>query len=404
MKILHTSDWHLGQKFINNERKHENKEVLNWLLRVIDEEQVDLLIIAGDIFDMMNPPNYARTIYYDFLTKLEQTNCKYTVIVGGNHDSPSTLNAPRELLRTKNIFVVGCVPANLEDEVIVLKDKQGTIEAVVAAVPFLRDSDIRQSIPNELYEDRSRRIREGIKNHYQKLADHIKQYEHLNVPLIATGHLFAAKATDGKQSKIYVGNIENIDVDDFPKLFNYVALGHIHKAQMVNFENHIRYSGSLIPLSFKEIGEGNEKSVYVLDFDGRSFTKKTIKVPTQRQLIKIEGSYEEVIIKLKALEIPQDELQAWLEVTILTDKTIPNLAESLEEMVKGKNVQILQKKLQNSTQISLKKIDVQDLKAMDETEIFDKLLDAHKIKDERREVLQQTYIELLNSMDEQDIE
>jgi len=404
MKILHTSDWHLGQKFINNERKQENKKVLDWLLKVIDDEEIDLLLIAGDIFDTMNPPNYARTLYYNFLTKLEQTNCKYTVIVGGNHDSPSTLNAPKELLRTKNIFVVGNVPEKLEDEVITLQNKAGEIEAVIAAVPYLRDVDIRQSVAGELYEDRSERIRTGIKNHYHQLAEHLKQYEQLNVPLIATGHLFAAKAEDNKTSRIYIGNIENIDVDDFPAIFDYVALGHIHKAQRVYYKNHIRYSGSLIPLSFKEIGEGNEKSVYVLEFDGRTFEKKTIKVPTQRRLIKIEGSYEEVTAQLLALEIPKNELEAWLEIIILTEKTIPNLVENLKALVKGKHVEILNFKLQSTISKSLKKMEAQDLKTMDETEIFDKLLDVHKIDKENKEILKQTYAELLNSMEEQDIE
>ncbi|MFK7946798.1 MAG: exonuclease SbcCD subunit D C-terminal domain-containing protein [Saprospiraceae bacterium] len=402
MKILHTSDWHLGQKFLNNNRLDENKQTLSWLLQLVDKEQVDVLIIAGDVFDTMNPPNYARTLYYNFLTKLEKTHCRHTIIIGGNHDSPTTLNAPRELLRTKNIHVVGAAMEKLEEEIIKLKNKKGDVEAVIAAVPFLRDSDIRRSVAGELFEDREKRIRAGIKTHYHQLAEKMLQYEDKNVPIIATGHLFASKATDSKDSKIYVGSLDNIGVKDFPDLFDYVALGHIHKAQMVYYNNRIRYSGSLIPLGFKEIED--TKSVYLLEFDGRNFEKTTIEVPVSRRLIQFRGNYDEVTAELLALEIDKNDLTAWLEVIILTDKIIPNLMEDLKTIVKNKNVQILNFRLENIVKKSLQPIELQDLKTMDELEVFEKRLESVDAEPTEKKKLTTTFKELINWMDERDIE
>ncbi len=402
MKILHTSDWHLGQKFLNHNRFHENEQTLNWLLQLIDEQQIDVLIIAGDIFDTMNPPNYARTLYYNFLNKLEKTHCRHTIIVGGNHDSPTTLNAPRELLKTKNIYVVGAATEKLEEEIITLKNKAGEIEAVVAAVPFLRDPDIRRSVAGELFEDRENRIRTGIKNHYHQLAENMLQYEDLGVPIIATGHLFASKATDNKDSKIYIGNLENIGVEDFPDVFDYVALGHIHKAQRVYFTNHIRYSGSLIPLGFKEIED--VKSVYLIDFKGRNFEKTTIDVPVSRRLIQVSGSYDEVTAELMALEIDKNALTAWVEVVVLTEKMIPNLMEDLKAIVNNKNIQILNFRLKNIIQKSLQPIESQNLKTMNELEVFEKRLENVDATPTEKKELTATFKELINWIEERDVE
>ena len=402
MKILHTSDWHLGQKFLNHERKKENKLASDWLLQVIDNEQIDILIIAGDIFDTMNPPNYARTLYYNFLNKLEKTHCRHTIIIGGNHDSPTTLNAPRELLKTKNIHVVGSAMEKLEEEIIELLDDKGNIEAVIAAVPFLRDSDIRRSVAGELFEDREKRIRTGIKNHYHQLATDMQHYKAFDVPIIATGHLFASKATDNKDSKIYIGSLDNIAVEDFPELFDYVALGHIHKAQRVYYNNKIRYSGSLIPLGFKEIED--VKSIYLLDFDGRKFEKTTLEVPVSRRLIQFRGDYDEVTAALLALEINENDLTAWIEIIVLTDKVIPNLMEDLKAIVKNKNVEILNFRLENIVQKSLQPIELQDLKTMNELEVFEKRLESVDAEPKEKKELTTTFKELVNWMDERDIE
>ena len=134
MKILHTADWHLGQKFLFYDREAEHRYALNWLLELIEKEKIDTLIVAGDIFDIGNPPNYARKLYYQFLTKLQNTPCRHVIITGGNHDSPAMLNAPKDLLEALNVHVVGAATDDLEDEIVLLKNAKNEIETVVAAV------------------------------------------------------------------------------------------------------------------------------------------------------------------------------------------------------------------------------------------------------------------------------
>jgi exonuclease SbcD len=402
MKILHTSDWHLGQKFLNNTRFEENQQALDWLLQTIESEKVDILIIAGDIFDTMNPPNYSRALYYNFLTRLEKTPCRHTIIIGGNHDSPSMLNAPRELLKTKNIHVLGNTTDKLEDEIVELLDAKGNLEAVIATVPFLRDSDIRKSVAGELFEDREARIRTGIKNHYHQIADAMQHYEAFGVPILATGHLFASKATDNKDSKIYVGNLDNIGVEDFPDLFDYVALGHIHKAQRVYYVNKIRYSGSLIPLGFKEIED--VKSVYLLEFKGRNFEKTTLKIPIARRLIQIIGTYQEVTEALSNLETDAAALTTWVEVVVKTDKAIPNLNDELKAIVEDKNVEILKCRLEATLLKKAEKIELMELKEMNELEVFEKKCAAEGYDETETKILTNTFMELVNWMEERDLE
>ena len=142
MKLLHTSDWHLGRSLYDRKRYNEFEAFLNWLIGFIADEKVDLLLVSG-VFDSTTPSNRAQELYYHFLGRLSATGCRHAVITGGNHDSPTFLDAPKNLLGALNIHVVGSATGNPEDEVFVLKDDDGKTEAIVCAVPFLRDRDIR---------------------------------------------------------------------------------------------------------------------------------------------------------------------------------------------------------------------------------------------------------------------
>lgn len=402
MKILHTSDWHLGQKFLNNDRYEEHKRALEWLLQTIDNQSIDILIIAGDIFDTTNPPNNAKKLYYDFLSNLQLTNCRHVVIIGGNHDSASLLNAPRDLLKTYlNVHVVGCVTEHIQDEIIELRDKNDTLEAVIAAIPFLRDSDIRKSVAGQSFDDREKQVRAGITKHYQTIAEEMLQYEELNIPIIATGHLsvLSAGATDEKESKIYVGSLENITPNDFPTLFDYIALGHIHKAQPINSKfKHIRYSGTLIPLHFTE---KTTKSITVLDFEGRNFSKEIINVPMFREIILIEGTFEEVIFQLQALEITED-LTAWIEVKIQHETMIPDLMDKLKGYIEGKNALILNFRIHTSLKYDVQSIAIHDLKALTEVDVFRQKCTAAGYNETDTKDLTYTFNELLNWMEDQE--
>ncbi|RDV16010.1 exonuclease subunit SbcD [Pontibacter diazotrophicus] len=342
MRVLHTSDWHLGQRLVNLERTEEHQHFLNWLLQTIEQEQVEALIMAGDVFDNGAPSNTALKLYYDFLRKVCATCCRHIIITGGNHDSVSTLNAPRELLECFNIYVIGGATPDPLDELIELRNTQGVLELVVCAVPFLRDRDIRLSVAGESYEERETRIKEGIAAHYEAFVPHLQQYKEQDIPVVATGHLFAAGSTASDSEKeIHVGNLGQIGADQFPKEFDYVALGHLHRPQQVNKRHHIRYSGSPIPLSFSEVTD--KKVNYVLDFkDGKLADLKELEIPCCRKLVRFKGSLEKVKQQLAVYDNSDYTLTAWAEIQVELDTPLPDLNQQLEEVLSLKpEIQLL---------------------------------------------------------------
>ncbi|MBD1397071.1 exonuclease SbcCD subunit D C-terminal domain-containing protein [Pontibacter sp. JH31] len=333
MRVLHTSDWHLGQRLVNLERTEEHQHFLDWLLQTIEQEEIDVLLMAGDVFDTGSPSNTALKQYYTFLTKVCATCCRHIIITGGNHDSVSTLNAPKELLDCFNIKVIGGASADPLDELIELRDQDGKLELVVCAVPFLRDRDVRLSVAGESYEEREQRIKQGIAAHYAAFVPHVQPYKTQAIPVVAMGHLFAAGGSASESEKeIHVGNLGQIGADQFPKEFDYVALGHLHRPQQVNKAHHIRYSGSPIPLSFSEVTD--KKVVYVLDFDGGKLTDlKEIAIPVCRKLVRFKGELEEVKLKMAAYDNSSYTLPAWAELQLDLETPIPDLNQQVDEIL-----------------------------------------------------------------------
>lgn len=336
MRILHTADWHLGKRLEQSERTDEHQAFLNWLIQTLQAENIDVLIVAGDIFDTGSPSNTAFEQYYDFLRQVKNTCCREVIIIGGNHDSISTLNAPQSLLKYFNVHIIGGVPAEFTDQIIEIHNAEGQLELVVCAVPFLRDRDIRLSIAGETMEERESRIKQGISDHYHRFLAHITDYKLNHIPVIATGHLFAAgSSTSDSEKEIHVGNLGQIGGDQFPREFNYVALGHIHRPQKINQMDHIRYSGSPVPLSFSETDD--RKQVIVLEFQGEELLNLTeIEVPCSRKLIRIKGDFEKVKTRLVLLEDPGTLYPAWVEVQVETEFTIFDLEEQLNSLIKDK--------------------------------------------------------------------
>ena len=332
MKILHTADWHLGKKLEQCERTDEHQDFLDWLINKLNADCIDVLIVAGDVFDTGTPSNTALEQYYRFLRQVKNTCCREVIIIGGNHDSISTLNAPKELLKYFKVHIIGGVPDVFEDQIIPLNDSDGQLELVVCAVPFLRDRDIRLSVAGETGEERETRIKQGICNHYNRFKEHISQYKADNIPVIATGHLFAAGSSSSESEKeIHVGNLGQVCGDQFPEEFNYVALGHIHRPQVVNQMEHIRYSGSPIPLSFSE--NEDKKQVVILEFkNGNLLSLEAHEVPCCRKLIRIKGNLDTIKSKILLLDDHQLKYPAWVEVQLQTEVYVADLDEQLDEL------------------------------------------------------------------------
>lgn len=274
LTILHTSDWHLGRRLYGRLRYEEFELFLHWLQDTISAQQVDILIVAGDIFDTMTPSNKAQALYYEFLGKVSRSCCQHVVIVAGNHDSPTFLDAPSNVLKFLNVHVIGTACDDLDDEVLVLGDDDNNPHCIIAAVPYLRDRDVRSSSAGESADSKDANVIAGICEHYDnvadiaksKQADLIKMHQRY-IPIIATGHLFASggKTTeDDGVRELYVGSLGKISADMFNDGFDYVALGHLHVPQRVGGRESIRYSGSPIAMGFGEAKQ--QKQVLLVQF------------------------------------------------------------------------------------------------------------------------------------------
>lgn len=359
MRILHTSDWHLGQNFMGMSREQEHKAFLEWLVEKIKEYKIDLLIVAGDIFDTNTPPAYAMELYYTFLTNAKDAGCKNIIIIGGNHDSVSLLKAPKEILSKMGIYIVA---GEADEESVIPIRYDGKLECVVCAVPFLRDSVIRKSISNLGSIEKEKAIIKAIEKFYidtyQKASKIIKEQ---NIPLIATGHLttISAKTSDSER-EIYIGSLSNISASLFDKYFDYTALGHIHKAQKIT--DKVYYSGSIIPLSFLEATY--QKSVNIVEFNKKNMSVDIVPIPTFRELITLKGDRESLIEKLSQIT----DKSSWIEL-VLEDKNPSLSVEILREYAQKRGLEILAIKTANipkalslqESSYTLKELNVDDI-------------------------------------------
>lgn len=307
LNILHTSDWHLGRRLYGRLRYDEFDAFLSWLQETISAQKVDVLIVAGDIFDTMTPSNKAQALYYEFLGEVSKSCCQHVVIVAGNHDSPTFLDAPSHVLKFLNVHVIGTACDDLNDEVLVLDDINGAPHCIIAAVPYLRDRDVRSSQAGESGHTKDANVIKGICAHYDKVADIAKARQselvaiyQRHIPIIATGHLFAAGGTttaDDGVRELYVGSLGKVSADMFDDSFDYVALGHLHVPQRVGGRESIRYSGSPIAMGFGEAKQ--HKQVLLVQF-GKVESCLSDSTPAQltNTASKVEQSVEKVAKKI----------------------------------------------------------------------------------------------------------
>jgi exonuclease SbcD len=350
MKILHTSDWHLGHRLLEQSQFDEQSLYLTWLLEFIAAQNIDIVLVSGDLFDTGVPSSQGQKLYYDFLIHLKNTNCKYLIVTGGNHDAPSTINAPKELLQALSIHVVGKATENIEDEV--FKLEVNGEEIIIAAVPYLRDQDIRRAIAGEDSQDIKNRYKTALINHYNEAAAHCQKLKSDNTVAIAMGHLFAVGGvTSDSEQTIYVGNLGDIGANDFPSLFDYVALGHLHKAQQIGAFNNIRYSGSPYMLSFSE-ANSIKKMVVIETQYGKIADIKEVDVPKFREITRIMGTVESCIHQLEILDKNQNGLTPWVEVVLENDQNYslgyPEITKAAEQM----SLEVLKVTLKNERKIA----------------------------------------------------
>jgi DNA repair protein SbcD/Mre11 len=362
MRLLHTSDWHLGQSLHNFDRAYEHQCFLDWLLDTIVAQQVDALLIAGDVFDNANPSAASQRQLYRFLQQAsERVPHLNLVVIAGNHDSPGRLEAPGPLLEAHGTRVVGNVQRgtdgeiDLEQLVLPLTGGDGTVQAWCLAVPFLRPGDVPRAAPAaEAVPDGAAEGGEaagdpylaGIALLYRQALALAETRRQPGQAIIAMGHchMVDGQMSNDSERRIVIGGTEMLPAGIFGPAIAYAALGHLHLAQAVGKQQHIRYCGSPIPLSFAEVGYQHQ--VLLIDLEGEQAGAITpLPVPRSVALLRVPAKpapLPQVLAELAALAPAPAEphAQALLEVRVRLDAPEPGLRARIEAAIDGKPVRL----------------------------------------------------------------
>ncbi|HGN2348164.1 TPA: exonuclease subunit SbcD [Proteus mirabilis] len=385
MRIIHTSDWHLGQYFFTKTRAQEHQQFLDWLLAQIREQQVDAVIVAGDIFDTGSPPSYARELYNRFIVAIRDTQCQL-IILGGNHDSVATLNESKSLLACLNTTVIANVHSETPQAPIILYQKNHTPGALLCAIPYLRPRDMINSKSGQSGADKQGALKEAIADYYQRqyqAALDLRKQLNVNIPIIATGHLttIGASVSDSVR-EIYIGTLEAFNATLFPP-FDYIALGHIHRPQRVNKSGHIRYSGSPIPLSFDESAQ--QKSVCLIDFEQDKLAEMTLLPIPEFQLLRtLSGSLQEIATQLEKLATQYNEMDTtiWLDIEVSTQDYLSDIQNRIQELTQSPLFEVIVLRRARKQRQALMQNEKETLTELTVYDVFERRLAQHQFETE----------------------
>ncbi|MCV3284723.1 exonuclease SbcCD subunit D C-terminal domain-containing protein [Aeromonas veronii] len=344
MKILHTADWHLGHQLHGHDRRFEHDAFLDWLSDTLKAREIDALLVAGDLFDTANPPASAWQQLYRFLARLRAEMPRLNmVLIGGNHDSPSKLDAPHELLRAFDLHLVGSISRDGDGKLdtnrllVPLQDREGNIAAWCAAVPFLRSSDLRV----ESLEEGQDRLIEGVRQVYAEVLAEGRVRCGEALPLIAMGHAYlaAGQLSELSERRVLGGNQHALPVDLFAAA-DYTALGHLHLAQSP--AEGVHYSGSPLPLSLAEANY-NHQVLEVTFARGKLAGLERIPVPRAVEMIRLpQSTLDDALKAIASLELPAcpQEAQPFLEVRLLLPKPEARIRERILAAIADKPVRL----------------------------------------------------------------
>lgn len=395
MKILHTSDWHIGKQLHKVDLSEDLELFFDWLVEVIKSKNIELLLVSGDVFDHAYPSQSALKQYYGFLKRMIPSNCKL-IITGGNHDSATVLNAPKDLLQHLDIHVIGGSPENMDDLFIEFPEDN----VVVAAVPFLKERDIRRSSEGEEYKDRIEQIRIGLSKYFEEVNT-IYRRRFKGYKFITMGHLYAQGGTVSDSMRdVQIGNQAGVEHDIFGQEPHYIALGHIHKPYRISKDSPAYYSGSPVALSFSE--NEDHKQVNIVQTNSRDCTPEILQIPISRKLIQLAGTFSEVCDQLRELT-GSSTLQNLVHIRVIEDKEMDLLRVQLEELVQDFNtkqndflVVKYEIKFKEKKELDIAMdIDVQELKAID---VFDQKLLKEGVDGQQKILFRQAFLSLLEEM------
>ncbi|HEY1547212.1 MAG TPA: exonuclease SbcCD subunit D C-terminal domain-containing protein [Kofleriaceae bacterium] len=368
MRLLHTSDWHLGHTLKEVTREHEHAAFLAWLLETCKREAADVVVITGDVFDSATPPATAETMWFEWLAAARRSCPAMDIVaIAGNHDSPARLGAASAVLRELGVHVIGRLPRTpagaLDHDRILLPVGAG--RGLVAAVPFLRPVDVDLELDDPLA---------AI---YGEVLEEARRRRGSGQALIALGHLYMTGADPSALSerRIAIGGQESTSLRMFPAEISYVALGHLHRAQRVGRDS-IRYAGAPIALALDEARYRHQ--VAIVDFaNGELAGVRTLDVPRAVEIARIAGALDDVLGSIAALPPAAGDVIQWpyLDVEVTLERPEPKLRARIEHALDGKRARLVQLRVVGTGDHAAlaERVNVRRLAELDPRDVFAQL-------------------------------
>lgn len=414
LRIVHTSDWHIGQNFIGKSREACHRAFFQWLHTTLQQDAVDVLIVAGDIFDTATPPSYARELYHQLIADLQPLKIQL-IILGGNHDSVAVLSESASLLRVLNTRVIPALASDLQQHLVPLHDKSGQVAALLVALPFIRSRDLSTyqgllSHAGQSEQEKNRDVQQQLASLYQQLYAQAKHYAEAlgkpNLPIIGTGHLTTVGASRSDSVRdIYIGSLEAFRADGFPP-FDYLALGHIHQAQQVAGNPFFRYSGAPLALGFDEAD--NSKQLLRIDINdqGNVALPVAVPIPTIQPMASLtvtladvrQQVLQQLNQRLADWQQPTNQQQLWLELILSgEDALLTDIQHQLQQQLVDLPVDVLKlRRLRSTTQpMALQQLSLHELSPND---VFQARLATEALSDDTIKRLTELHDEVLHQV------
>ena len=421
MKILHTSDWHLGQTLHQYERGYEHARFLDWLLDQLEAEQVEALLIAGDLFDHTNPSAASQRQLYHFLAQARARLPQLAIVmIAGNHDSPGRIEAPGPLLSLFDASAIGAVgrpadgasdedsAAQLDRLILPLKDRRGAVAAWCIAMPFLRPADLPRVAGNDSGSGTEAvdSYQAGMAQLYRQAWQQVQDRRQPGQAVVAMGHchMRGGQVSEESERRLVIGGAEALPSALFDPGIAYVALGHLHLAQRVGGDPTRRYCGSPLPLSFSEVDYPHQ--VLLVELSGEAVAEvRELRIPRAVELMRLPrqpAPLEQVLAELEALELPQrpEAEQPYLLVRVQLDQPEPGLRASVEAALAGKPVRLVRIETSRARAIEpaeanpAPRVSVEELAMLEPADLFGRLY-RHRFGNEPAPELARAFDELL---------
>jgi DNA repair protein SbcD/Mre11 len=409
MKLLHTSDWHLGQSLNQYERSYEHAQFLAWLLDTLQAENVDVLLIAGDVFDNTNPSAASQAQLYQFLTAARSRMPRLGIVMtAGNHDSPGRMEAPAPFLALLDAYVVGQTGhsaggVDFSRIVVPLKDSAGATAAWCIAMPFLRPGDVPR------VEGATDAYRAGMEAIYAQAYAYALEQRSPGQAIIALGHchITGGQVSEDSERRIVIGGAEALSANVFDPGIAYVALGHLHLAQKIGGDATRRYCGSPLPMSFSEVDYQHQ--VVIVELEGEAVrTTREVYIPRSVELLRVPkkpAPLAEVLAALQALEFPErlrdapPEQWPYLQVRVQLSQPEPGLRMEVEAALAGKPVRLVRIETSNvraADSMAAATLSMDELSQQSPSDYFERLY-QHRFDAPPPEELLAAFTELLNT-------